>query len=63
VFTALFARCLIADSTPTPRQWLALVALAAGCAISQLDERLQPVSVVGFALICLQVGCSFVVFA
>ncbi|KAJ1641412.1 nucleotide-sugar transporter-domain-containing protein [Pavlovales sp. CCMP2436] len=58
VFTALFARCLVANSTPTVQQWLALLTLAAGCAVSQLDERLEPVSVVGFCLICLQGSLS-----
>lgn len=57
LFTALFARALF-SARLAPRQWLALLLLGLGCAVSQLDEGLQPISAGAFGLTCLQGSLS-----
>lgn len=54
IFTALFARRWLKNSWLTGRQWVALVLIALGCALAQLDERLQPMPFSSFSLIALQ---------
>jgi hypothetical protein len=58
ITTALFSTCAFADLRLSPRQWLALPLLGAGCAIAQLDEKLAPISLGAFGLICLQGSLS-----
>ena len=58
LFTALLARCALPAAQLRGAQWLALLLLALGCAVAQLDERLHPISPGAFGLICLQGGLS-----